>query len=147
MRVCRLQKHINAISVFFKLRLTAWMLGHTTWQHELSADDCSAPSLPSFLPACDNWAPRVWTAELGCFFGVYLSDLRTGSFVRLQLVQDALRILQHHVHLLPHLPLRFCGLGVCRKRTKTTTERRSRPGTCDWSVVQNLLDKIKICCR
>lgn len=45
---------------------------------------------------------------------LYLSDLLPCSFIGLQLIQDRLGVLQHHIHLFPHLSLRFCGLRICK---------------------------------
>lgn len=50
--------------------------------------------------------------------GAYLPDLHARPLVGLQLIQDPLSVLQHHVDLLPHLPLCVCGLGICRTTTR-----------------------------
>lgn len=76
----------------------------------------------------------MWTAPVAVVGG-YLSDLRARPFVGLQLVQDPFGVLQHHVHLLPHLPLCVRGPGICRTTTTTTT--RSRRGTFDWHLILN----------
>lgn len=68
---------------------------------------------------------------------VYLSDLLPRSLVRLQLIQDPLCILQHHVHLVPHLSLRVCGLGVCdgRQEQEQQQQQQGQWGKSDWFLI------------
>lgn len=71
----------------------------------------------------------------GWLYQVYLSDLLSRSFVRLQLIQDRLGVLQHHIHLLPHLSLCFCGLGIWKGQKQQQQQQQGQWDKSDWCLI------------
>lgn len=114
------------------LQATAWMLGHTTWQRELSADECSAPSLLSSLPATTGLpasGPLNWDVFSGCTSLISApAPLYACSSSRMPFASFSTTSTCSHTS-------RSASVGWA---SAGKVQKRQQKGGQDWSIVQNL---------
>ena len=73
----------------------------------------------------------------------HISDLLAGAFVRLQTQQDALRILEDRVHLVPHITLHVCRLCIWHTHTHTHTHTNTRTTVSSSTAAVNVKTHVR----